>query len=92
MRPSKALCGERFLDVDVLPAWQAQMVPSECQKLGVAKKTTSMSLSSRVRAYRRQSSDAAAGELAVVHAPTEHVLVDVAEGGDLDVLVRCSSE
>ena len=47
LRPSKTLWLHGFSTYTSLPAWQAQMVISECQWLQVATLTASSSLSSR---------------------------------------------
>ena len=47
--PSKMLCVIGFSTYTSLPAWQAQIVASECQWFGVASEMASMLLSSRTR-------------------------------------------
>src|SRR6187397_1836074 len=49
LRPSKTLWLIGFSTYTSLPAWQAQMVMSECQWLHVATETASSSLSSSAR-------------------------------------------
>src|SRR5215204_4859579 len=47
LRPSKMLWLAGFSTYTCLPAWQAQIVPSACQWLGVANETALISLSSK---------------------------------------------